>query len=79
MPAHSSSLLQAALIGYQAQIKEIEQAMAAIRAQLKGSGATATAPAAQPRKRPRFSAATRKKMAAAQKARWAAIRAAKSK
>jgi hypothetical protein len=76
MPAHSD-LLQAALIGYQAQIKEIETAMTAIRAQLKGSS-DATAPEAQPRKKSKFSAAARKKMAAAQKRRWAAFHARKA-
>ena len=77
MPANSD-LLQAALIGYQSEINRIQEAMAAIRAQLKGSSATTAAPAAQPRKRSRFSAASRKKMAAAQKARWAAFHVRKS-
>jgi hypothetical protein len=70
-------VLEAAIVGFQAQIKEIEQAMTAIRAQLVGSrAATATAP--QPRKRSKFSAAARRKMAAAQKARWEAYRKAKA-
>jgi hypothetical protein len=79
MPAHSSALLQAALIGYQSEINRIQEAMAAIRAELKGSGGTSATPTAEPRKRSRFSAASRKKMAAAQRARWAKIRAEKAK
>jgi hypothetical protein len=59
MPVHSSAL-QAALIGYQAEITRIQDAMAAIRSQLKGSGGTIAAPA-EPRKRSEFSAASRKK------------------
>jgi hypothetical protein len=69
--------LEAALIGYAAQIAKIEQAMAEIRSQLKGSGGVSKV-AAPSGKRRKFSAAVRKKMAAAQKARWAAIRAKKS-
>jgi hypothetical protein len=76
MPSHSD-ILQAALIGYQAEITRIEKAMAEVRAELKGSPSAAMS-AAQPRTRSKFSAATRKKMAAAQKARWAAVRAQKS-
>jgi len=76
MPSNRE-LLEAALIGYAAQISKIEQAMAEIRSQLKGSGGV-TAETAPSGKRRKFSAAVRKKMAAAQKARWAAVRAMKS-
>jgi homoserine kinase len=73
----SRDLLEAALVGYQAQIATIQQAMADIRGKLNGSGSTviATLPTRGKRK---LSAASRKKMAAAQKARWEAFRAQKS-
>ena len=76
MPAHSSDLLQAALIGYQAEITRIHQAMADIRRELGGSAGTTATPTRAKRK---LSAASRKKMAAAQKKRWAAFRQAQSK
>ena len=72
MPAHFD-LLQAALIGYQAEITRIEQAMAEIRAELQGS-AGATSAARPGRAKRKISAAARKRMAAAQKRRWAAYR-----
>jgi hypothetical protein len=76
MSSHSD-LLQAALIGYQAEIARIEQAMAEIRAELKGS-AGATSAATPKRAKRRISAAARKRMAAAQRKRWAAYRKQKS-
>jgi hypothetical protein len=76
------SLLQAALVGYQARITEIEQAMAEIRRQLgqKTPGAT-SAPAADGKKkggRRKMSAAGRRRIAAAQKKRWAEYNAKKA-
>jgi cell division septum initiation protein DivIVA len=72
MPANSD-ILQAALIGYQAEITRIEQAMAEIRAELKGSAGAS--PSATPtRAKRKISAAARNRMAAAQKKRWAAFR-----
>jgi hypothetical protein len=64
-----TSLLQAALVGYQSKLAEIEQAMADIRKKL----GTRTSPAAAgtPRKRRDLSAAARKRISAAQKKRWA--------
>jgi hypothetical protein len=73
----ATDILQAALIGYQAEISRIEQTMAKIRAELKGS-AGATPAAAPMRAKRKISAAGRKKMAAAQKKRWAAYRQQKS-
>jgi hypothetical protein len=77
MPAHSTALLQAALIGYQSEIARIQEAMAEIRRELGGSAGTTVA-ATPTRGKHKVSAAARKRMAAAQKKRWAAIRAAKS-
>jgi hypothetical protein len=63
------SLLEAALVGYQAKLAEIQQAMLSIRGQL-GQTSAAAAPGAKPAKR-KMSAAGRRKIAAAQKKRWA--------
>ncbi len=73
MPAHSSDLLQAALIGYQAEINRIQEAMAEIRRELEGSDGTTSA-ATPKRAKQKISAAARKRMATAQKRRWAAYR-----
>jgi hypothetical protein len=73
-----SSILQAALIGYQLEIDKLEAKMADIRHQLgirKDGRRISAAPAAKtdaaPRKRRKLSAAARKAIAAAQKKRWA--------
>ena len=71
-----TSLLQAALVGYQSRLAEIEQAMADIRKKL-GGRATASGGAA-PRKRRDLSAAARKRISAAQKKRWAEYKKQKS-
>ena len=58
-------LIAAAIRGYELKLAEL-------RAMLPGTGIeTAAAPEAAPRKHKKFSAATRQKMALAQKARWA--------
>jgi len=63
-----TSLLEAALVGYQARLAEIEKAMAEIRKKIGTRGGfTATTP----RKRRDLSAAARKRISAAQKKRWA--------
>ena len=74
------TLLQAALAGYLAQHRQLEEKIAAIRTQLggraktDGSGAALVAP--KRRRRP-LSPAARKRIAAAQKKRWASYRAQK--
>jgi hypothetical protein len=65
----NSDLLQAALIGYQAELNRIQQAMAEIRRELKPS--SDSAPAAPKRTRRKMSAAGRKRIVAALKKRWA--------
>jgi hypothetical protein len=70
------SLLEAALVGYQAQLAAIQQSMQEIRKQLGPKAASAgagAAAAAQPatRTRRKLSAAARKRIAVAQKKRWA--------
>lgn len=66
-----SSLLQAALIGYQAELLRIDEAIAAIRSKL---GQTAKPAGSSTGTRKAISAVARKRMAAAQKKRWAAYR-----
>ena len=64
-----SSLLEAALIGYQSQLAQIEQTIAELRSKI---GHKPAASGGSPvRKRRRMSAAARKRIAAAQKKRWA--------
>lgn len=69
------ALLRAALIGYENQLAQIDKAMAEIRRQLKTAGSGSPAPAKERGRA--MSAAARKRIAAAQKKRWAAYRKAK--
>jgi hypothetical protein len=70
--------LQAALVGYQQQLEQIESKMAELRRQLRGTASKSLAPArdASPRKH-RMSAEGRARIAAAQRARWAKTKRAK--
>jgi hypothetical protein len=63
------SFLEAALVGYQAQLAEIHQAMLNIRGMLGQKQAVAT-PSTKPARR-KMSAAGRRRIAVAQKKRWA--------
>jgi hypothetical protein len=65
-----ASLLQAALIGYEQMKRDVEEKIASIRSRL-GSGGTAEVPVA----RRTMSAGARRKIAAAQKKRWALAKA----
>ena len=73
------STLEAALIGYEFQLKVIEEKMAAVRAQLGGKAArvaaTTTTDIGASKPKRTMSAAARKRIAAAQKKRWAAFHA----
>ena len=75
MPREDTSLLEAALVGYQQRLNDIEQAMADIRSKLKRKGMTSrgTFPAIkqQRRKKRVLSPEARKRIGAAQKKRWA--------
>jgi hypothetical protein len=65
----------AAIDGYELQKTRIDAKIAELRAMLPaGSTQTAATPEAPTRKRKKFSAASRRKMALAQKARWARIK-----
>jgi hypothetical protein len=70
-------LLAAALIGYQEKRKDIEARMSELRARIGGQPASAPPAEAGATKRT-VSPAARRRMAAAQKKRWAAIRNAKA-
>ncbi len=75
MNTNDQALLEAALIGYQHQLEQIEAKMADLRRQLGGksvapSKTSAGAAPASGKKR-QMSAAARKRIAAAQKKRWA--------
>ena len=71
------SLLEAALIGYEAERQKIQAKIDELQAQLGGRrGRAAVASSATParRTRSRMSAAARRRIAAAQKKRWAGYR-----
>jgi hypothetical protein len=71
MSTNDHALLEAALIGYQHQAAQLAEKIADIRRQLGGKSPSAAPTAASPRKRRPMSAAARKRIAAAQKKRWA--------
>jgi hypothetical protein len=68
-------ILQAALLGYQQQLEEINAKIADLRRRLGGRGAAPTAapPKSSPKKH-RISAEGRARIAAAQRRRWAAAK-----
>jgi hypothetical protein len=65
-------ILQAALVGLEAQRQRVDEQIAHVTAALRGRTVNVAAPAAKPaaRRRP-LSAAARKSIAAAQRKRWA--------
>lgn len=67
---NNESLLQAALVGYQNHLAEINQAIADVRKRLGQAKGTPAARKSQGR--PKLSAAARQRIADAQKKRWAA-------
>ena len=68
MPTYDSSILEAALIGYQVERDRIEQAIADLRRRLGMTGVGAGSSPAP--KKHQVSAAARKRMAVAQRKRW---------
>jgi hypothetical protein len=74
-PAADKSLLEAALIGFEQMVKSINEKIAGIRRQLGagGAGEAAATPAQGPRRT--LSVAARQRIAAAQRKRWAAVKA----
>jgi hypothetical protein len=74
-PRLTPEIIKAAIAGFEAQKNQLDAQIAELRAILPaGSSHNGTALEAGPPKRKRFSAAARRKMAAAQKARWAKVR-----
>ena len=73
-----SATLAAALIGYQAELSKIDSKMAELRAHLRGSPPTTNGAGQTARKRGGMSAAGKRRIAEAQRKRWAALKAAKA-
>jgi hypothetical protein len=67
-------IITAAIAGFEQQKHQIDAQIAELRAMLPGGNTNATTSEGAPPRRKRFSAAARRKMALAQKARWAKIR-----
>ncbi len=76
----SPELLEAALDGLKQRLIEVDNNISAVRRLLRSPGATSSAPAEAPagRKRRRMSAAAKRRIAEAQRRRWAAFRAAQA-
>jgi hypothetical protein len=80
MARHDEGLLRAALVGYEAEKTKIEAVIAQIQTQLghRGPGRPRTANVgteqSAPKKRRTLSASARRKIALAQKKRWAALK-----
>ena|ERR1017187_1509416 len=71
----TNEIITAAILGFEQQKTHIDAKIAELRALLPGGPAeSATTPEAPTRKRKKFSAASRRRMAMAQKARWAKIK-----
>jgi hypothetical protein len=73
-----TSILQAALLGLQSEKEKIDEAMAAIRKQLGGRGTKAIVISGGTKTRRHLSAAAKKRIADAQRKRWAAFHKAKA-
>jgi hypothetical protein len=71
----TSQIIEAAIKGYEAQKAEIDSQIAELRSMLGGNSTSSAAmPSETGRPRKKFSAASRRKMAAAQRARYAKLR-----
>ena len=74
-PKLTAEIITAAIEGYESQKRRIDDQIAELRTLLPGGSPEAAAtPEVSTGKRKKFSAASRRKMAAAQKARWAKIK-----
>jgi hypothetical protein len=67
-------IISAAINGFESQKRRIDEQIAELRTMLPDGSPPAATPEATPGKRKKFSAAARRKMALAQKARWAKIK-----
>ena len=80
MARHDNSLLEAALLGYQAELRRVTDAIANIQKRLGSAAAGGVGTPlvrARPQKKHRISAAGRVRIAEAQRKRWAATKRAK--
>ena len=76
MPRLNRTLIEAAILGFETRKSQIDTQIGELRSMLNGSGPTVTAASEVPaRKRRRMSAAARKRIAEATRARWARFRA----
>jgi len=75
-PKLTNEIISAAILGFEGQKRQIDDQIAELRAMLSGVPAetAATPEDGIPGKRKKFSASSRRKMAAAQKARWAKLK-----
>jgi peptidoglycan hydrolase CwlO-like protein len=75
-PKLSNEIIEAAIAGFQGQKKHIDEQVAELRAMLSGRSSKPTTATDEAEKGPRrkISTAGRKRMAAAQKKRWAAVK-----
>jgi hypothetical protein len=69
----TNAIIEAAILGFEAQKKDIDGQIAELRAML--TGAPESAKETPPKRRRKFTAATRERMREAQQARWAKIKA----
>jgi hypothetical protein len=69
-----NSILSAALVGYQAQLEEVNRKIKGLRARLGGARAPAASHGEKPRRKHLISAEGRARIAAAQRKRWAAMK-----
>ena len=67
-------IITAAIEGFESQKRQIDEQISELRSMLTGSAETATTPEAPAPKRKKFSAASKRKMAEAQRLRWAKIK-----
>jgi hypothetical protein len=74
MPNQDRSLLEATLIGYEAELERIESAIEEIDGKIGGKWQITRANTAKPSPKRILSSAARKRIAAAQKKRWAEFR-----
>ena len=68
------SILEAAILGFESQKRQIDAQIAELRQMLEGHHQDAAMAEAPTRKRKKFSAAARRRMKEAQQRRWARIR-----
>ena len=70
----TNTIIEAAIFGFEAQKRALDVQIAELRAMLSGAPAEAAAVTPTGPRRRRISAAARKKMAAGQRKRWAAVK-----